>query len=381
MDIVLAHGHTSIEIMHSIVPFLELERKKPNNFKFSIIDYNFFDISRVDGDVLILIRRFHDGSLCSSDKVNLLQKLRGNFNKVVYFDDSASASVIHYDILANVDGYWKKSLFENFDNYKKSFYGGCLYADFYHKTFGIKDNPVFINESATNTADLKKIKLAWSIGIGCFPTAGSASFNYFYPTLKRAFTAASVFQSTKIMSLIHRFYLVAMRRQLSRIIHGESDSRKLRKVSARFPVNLYRSSIGFQRLLYHTAIDEDQNFLSGTVNYSEYQSELRATVATLSPFGWGEVCYRDFEAILSGSVLIKPCMAHLVCWPDVYTSDASISVAWDGLGDLTDLLDEAIESRERRTRNAAVRLLECLDQCSDRAEGLLLDLERCESVA
>lgn len=381
MHIVLAHGHTSIEIMHTIVPFIELGRNKPNNFHFSIIDYKFFDLSRINGDVLILIRKFHDGLLSSDQKVDFLRKIRKNFQKIVYFDDSASASVIHYDILPLVDRYWKKSLFANVDHYTKRFYGGCLYADFYHRKFGIEDNPVFINERAPDSAELHKIKLAWSIGIGCFPTAESESFNYFYPILKRMLTATSVFQSTKVIGLIHSVYLVAMRKQLSKIIHSELDSKKLRQVSARFPKDLYRPSIGFQRSLYQSAIEDHQDFLSGTVNYRQYQSELRAAVGTLSPFGWGEICYRDFEAILSGSVLIKPCMAHLVCWPDVYADDTSISVAWDGLGDLPELLEEAIESRDMRTRNAAARLLNCLDQCSDRAEGLLLDLERCESVA
>ena len=32
----------------------------------------------------------------------------------------------------------------------------------------------------------------------------------------------------------------------------------------------------------------------------------------LSPFGWGEICYRDFEAALNGMLLIKPDMNTLI---------------------------------------------------------------------
>ena len=31
----------------------------------------------------------------------------------------------------------------------------------------------------------------------------------------------------------------------------------------------------------------------------------------MSPFGFGEICYRDFEAMLNGACLIKPDVSHL----------------------------------------------------------------------
>ena len=36
----------------------------------------------------------------------------------------------------------------------------------------------------------------------------------------------------------------------------------------------------------------------------------------LSPWGWGETAYRDFEAMFCGAVLVKPTMAHVATWPD-----------------------------------------------------------------
>lgn len=31
-------------------------------------------------------------------------------------------------------------------------------------------------------------------------------------------------------------------------------------------------------------------------------------MAAISPFGWGKICYRDFEATLCGAASIKPNM-------------------------------------------------------------------------
>jgi hypothetical protein len=48
-----------------------------------------------------------------------------------------------------------------------------------------------------------------------------------------------------------------------------------------------------------------------------YLSLLRSKTA-LSPFGWGEACCRDYQAMALGSVVIKPDMSHVECWPDIF---------------------------------------------------------------
>jgi hypothetical protein len=52
--------------------------------------------------------------------------------------------------------------------------------------------------------------------------------------------------------------------------------------------------------------------------YNEYVNVLRRSKMTLSPFGMGEVCFRDFEIIQFGSVMIKPDMGNVVTKPNVY---------------------------------------------------------------
>ena len=93
--IVIAHGHTSIEILHTITPFV-LASKKDTNYKFKFINYKFKNIFRQQGDLLILIRKYHDGKLTDEKIIKELKKLRKNFTKIVYFDDSAAASIVFF---------------------------------------------------------------------------------------------------------------------------------------------------------------------------------------------------------------------------------------------------------------------------------------------
>jgi len=52
--------------------------------------------------------------------------------------------------------------------------------------------------------------------------------------------------------------------------------------------------------------------------YDEYVNILRRSKMTLSPFGMGEVCFRDFEIIQFGSIMIKPDMSNVITYPNIY---------------------------------------------------------------
>lgn len=90
--------------------------------------------------------------------------------------------------------------------------------------------------------------------------------------------------------------------------------------------------------------------------YRDYLNEITQSKLCFSPFGYGEVCWRDFEAILSGAVLVKPDMSHLETRPDIYRPhETYVPVRWD-FADLEDQCHRYLadkEAREQLTRNAA----------------------------
>ncbi len=52
--------------------------------------------------------------------------------------------------------------------------------------------------------------------------------------------------------------------------------------------------------------------------FPEFANVMRKSKCTLSPYGMGEVCFRDFEIIQFGSVMIKPDMSKVVTHPNIY---------------------------------------------------------------
>ena len=68
----------------------------------------------------------------------------------------------------------------------------------------------------------------------------------------------------------------------------------------------------------------------GSLPLVKYLRELGCSKITFSPFGYGEVCWRDYEAMALGSLLIKPDMDHLEVNPDMFIPyDTYIPLAWD----------------------------------------------------
>lgn len=92
---------------------------------------------------------------------------------------------------------------------------------------------------------------------------------------------------------------------------------------------------------------------AGIVPRARYLAELQASRLCFSPFGYGEICWRDIEAIQAGAVLIKPDMGHLETLPNLYEPGVTyLPVRWD-FSDLEEVVRGALADEERCAAIAA----------------------------
>lgn len=71
---------------------------------------------------------------------------------------------------------------------------------------------------------------------------------------------------------------------------------------------------------------------------TDYLRTMFLSRVVVSPWGWGESCHRDYEAILLGAVLVKPPMSHVRCWPDIYAPGQSCIQCRADFADLPEIL-------------------------------------------
>ena len=138
-----------------------------------------------------------------------------------------------------------------------------------------------------------------------------------------------------------------------------------------------RPSIAYQRKLIIERIAGDPRFLMGPAPQNRYNRELGASKIVLSPFGWGELCLRDFEAVRAGSLLLKPSMEHLSTWPDVFRPhETYVPFSWDA-DDLLSRVDEYLGDDKKRLRiaRAAWQIYkEQLEGLEERFESIIKEI-------
>jgi hypothetical protein len=88
-----------------------------------------------------------------------------------------------------------------------------------------------------------------------------------------------------------------------------------------------------------------------------YERQLLRSKCVLSPWGWGEPCYRDVEAMLAGCVLIKPDTGYVEASPDIYDGKALYLPCKPDFSDVHDIVNEVSidwPHHWKRRRNAMV---------------------------
>ncbi len=79
-----------------------------------------------------------------------------------------------------------------------------------------------------------------------------------------------------------------------------------------------------------------------------YLEALLRSSISVSPWGLGEYGYRDYEAMLAGSILIKPNSDHIRTFaPDIYQSWKYYAPCLADFSDLADVVREVLSNRDR----------------------------------
>ena len=226
--------------------------------------------------------------------------------------------------------------------------------------FGVNDPDHRPRAVETDPAQLAKLRLSWNIGIGDYPR---------HQTRQRAGVAFARLAGPRAalpFSLKDRF-------DPDRAI---SRNRGLYPVHARMGL-ISRPSITFQRKLILGKIEGNPDFLTGSVSQSRFNRETAHSKIVLSPFGWGELCLRDFETVRSGALLLKPDMSHLETWPDIFLPGETYEpFGWDA-DDLAERARELLANHARRAKiakNAAYAYRAALDAMDARFSSIMEEI-------
>ena len=274
------------------------------------------DLTRAasDCDVLIVDGRVYSSRWNRESDTILeeLSRLREKVRNLIYVSLADSAGWDHARALPIVSLYCKSQLVRDRNAYLRPLYGYRLYTDYYHQTFGVTDSPPVYSEPLTDKRDLEKLAVSWNSGLADYSWTGRYRMQaYQYVPLSPLLCFPDAFHA--------------------------ASAQRVNDVSCRIGTRYLRDSVAFQRKRMSEILAD--RIETNRVSRRRYLAELRDSKIAVSPFGLGEICYRDFEVFMAGALLLKPDMSGIETWPDFFRDRTTMTAhRWD----LTDL-EEKIE--------------------------------------
>ncbi|WP_340107021.1 hypothetical protein [Rhodohalobacter sp. 8-1] len=295
--------------------FSNHEDKKIYEMDVLIIDHRYYR------ELTVIKHKFPDKNFI----IEIINSLKSNGIKVILFDNGDGSGSGHWDLIEYVDVFVKKQVLKDKQLYTHNFGKYSLMpflAGYKLSSETEKKNVSFKNEYVPCPSDqINKIKVGWNIGM----------LDYRYFPLSRYYPFGTG-------RLINNIYIEP---------YFETDlSKKTIDSSFRGAIKENHENYSFQRNKVVKLFNQERhtNLISdGVIPKKKYIKELRHSKVCVSPFGWGEVCYRDFEAVMAGCLLLKPGMDHLETFPNIYKKNHTyIPLKWD-MSDLEEKLIDALD--------------------------------------
>jgi hypothetical protein len=250
------------------------------------------------------------------DKIEILKLLHKKCDCLVWLDTADSTGTTQFEVLPYVDFYLKKQILQDKNLYRQHHYGQRIYLDYYHKKFNLDDSEIDKQYTLLDPQFYNKLRVSWNIGLADIWRKGrGVVFSPF--SIKRPLMCS-----------------VKGKREIDVFFNGTIK---------------YSNLTSFQRKLTCETISKDRirNHIDpmAPLSHDEYIDCMKTTKIALSPFGWGEVCYRDFETIVYGAMLLKPSVEHMITYPNIYIANETyIPIDWD-FSDYEEIMSR-IDSKE-----------------------------------
>jgi hypothetical protein len=238
--------------------------------------------------------------------LSLLHEIKNKCRKLIWLDSTASTGSTHFQVLPIVDKYLKKQLLKDLSLYTRVFYGARIYTDYYKKHYNLPNEEV-AQVDPIDKKYINKLCLSWNLVFGPYSV-------------------------NKRITNLFRLTPWLLKKKLSftyPAVKNTTNADRSNPVCFRGSDKYTSKVLAFQRIKIIEML-RNRGVCTTPVKYKDYINELENTKIAISPFGAGELCFRDFEIFLKGSLLLKPSMDHLVTWPDIFVEgETYVSAKWD----------------------------------------------------
>lgn len=280
-------------------PFVYNEKLLKEELNLQVKQYDavtFSEISKVcnsvNSDIIFLLPTWKES--LTEEKLNnaenIIRELRekNSYRKLIFIDPFAQTTSNYFRLLPYVDYFLKRQRYQNLDEYQNDFIGGSKFTDFLATQWKF-DLSNWYTGSKVSSEFQDKIKTGWNLGTA--------------QRFKKELLRKPLFGMGNHKKEIDIFCRLSL---------GKNNNDEW--------YSKYRATaLDFLEVLasdYKVAISG--KYTDSLVSQRQYFAELKGSRLVFSPFGWGENCWRDFEAVCYDCLLVKPSMAHIDTKPNIF---------------------------------------------------------------
>ncbi|NET58106.1 MAG: glycosyltransferase family 1 protein, partial [Symploca sp. SIO2E6] len=252
----------------------------------------FADISEVcktnDSDVVFLLPDWRETAENAQKIIKTVREDNPN-RKLIFVDPFAQTSSNYFHLLPYVDCLLKRQRMKDLSEYKQQFIGGSMFTDFVAKQSDFDLNGWSVASEVPEGYE-DRIATGWNLGTA----------RRFVKVLR-----PPVFWPKRPeVKDIDIFCRLALGSQQKKEWYCQY---RIAAVEALKPLE------SDYKLATSARFNEE-----GLIPRRQYLRETKSSRIVFSPFGWGENCWRDFEAVCYDCLLVKPSMAHIDTQPNIF---------------------------------------------------------------
>tara|TARA_E500000178_G_scaffold65953_1_gene63221 strand:- start:5221 stop:6372 length:1152 start_codon:yes stop_codon:yes gene_type:complete len=281
------------------------------------------------------------------DKSNFLKKFISNkieFKKIaenlskknknlIWFDLTDSAGTTQFEVLPFVKRYVKGQLYKDKDLYRENLFRNRYFSDYYQKKFKIEKDIKF-NFCKLDVNYQKKVNLGWNLGVGNF------------------FDILNYDSYDKLICLSKFIFLKNKKKLFNYSLRNKKIGNK--KLDLFFKLSNRKrdkkKSIHYQRQQVESLLNKkyDLSIFKNKMSHKDYLTNLMNSKISVGCFGWGEICYREFEATKMGTAFVYPNLHYIETWPDIFVEGKTYKSYELDFSNLQESIDFLLDNKSRR---------------------------------
>ena len=244
-----------------------------------------------------------------------IHKTKNEDTKLFYFDGDDDLTILFPEVLKYFEKYIKKHIFENKNDYLRSWKGKNNLIEYCVNNHGLSLEIVDCKTcpKVKDKEELVKINDSWNLG-----------YDDKIQTLMQGYPKINL----DLKSIDVTCRALNDNKNDWRIYLRQEAGEKIKTLSTRYNIN---SS-------------------SKRVSQKDYYDELLKSKICVSPFGYGELCWRDFEAVICRALLIKPDVRHIKTWPNIFIPYKTYIPVEHDYKDLVEKCEYYLNNKEERLK-------------------------------